>query len=131
MSRHIEENAVSFGVEPICRTLGIAPSSHYAARSRPPSARALADEELKPKIVAVHRDNLSVYGAYKLWRELRRKGESVGRDRVARLMGLTGLWRQVRQPHAPVSCGGPECEGLPGDHGQAQHVQLPAGWNAK
>jgi len=35
-----------FGVEPICRTLAIAPSSYYAARSRPPSARALADAEL-------------------------------------------------------------------------------------
>jgi putative transposase len=97
MSRYIDENAVSFGVEPICRTLEIAPSSYYAARSRPPSARALADEELKPKISAVHRDNLSVYGAYKLWRELRRKGENVGRDRVARLMGTLGLAGATRE----------------------------------
>ena len=47
--------------------------------------------------MAVHRENLSVYGAYKLWRELRRKGENVGRDRVARLMGVLGLVGVTRE----------------------------------
>jgi putative transposase len=97
MIPYVDEHARSFGVEPICRTLEIAPSSYYAARSRPPSARALADEELKPKIAQVHRENLSVYGAYKLWRELRRKGENVGRDRVARLMSALGLVGVTRE----------------------------------
>jgi putative transposase len=97
MTAYIEEHAGSFGVEPICRTLEIAPSSYYAARSRPPSARSLADEELKPKIAQVHRENLSVYGAYKLWRELRRRGENVGRDRVARLMGSLGIVGVTRE----------------------------------
>ena len=41
MTRYIDEHARSFGVEPICRTLEIAPSSYYAARSRPPSARSM------------------------------------------------------------------------------------------
>ncbi len=31
------------GVEPICRTLAVAPSSYYAAKTRPPSARSLND----------------------------------------------------------------------------------------
>jgi putative transposase len=35
--RFIDEHRPHFGVEPICRTLAIAPSSYYAARSRPPS----------------------------------------------------------------------------------------------
>ena len=99
MIPYVDEHARSFGVEPICRTLQIAPSSYYAARNRPPSARALADEELKPKIVATHAENFAVYGAYKVWRALRRKGEHVGRDRVARLMsalGLSGVTREHR-----------------------------------
>jgi len=29
-----------WGVEPICRVLQVAPSTYYAAKSRPPSARA-------------------------------------------------------------------------------------------
>ena len=97
MTRYIDEHARSFGVEPICLTLEIAPSSYYAARSRPPSARALADEQLKPKISEIHRENFAVYGAYKVWRVLRRSGESVGRDRVARLMGTLGLVGAVRE----------------------------------
>jgi putative transposase len=97
MTRYIDEHAGSFGVEPICRTLEIAPSSYYAARSRPPSARTIADEALKPRIEQVHRENLSVYGSYKLWRELRRRGEQVGRDRVARLakaLRIVGVTRR-------------------------------------
>ena len=74
----------SFGVEPICHELEIAPSSYYAARSRPPSARAIADEQLKPKIAAAHESNFAVYGARKIWHVMRREGTEIGRDRVAR-----------------------------------------------
>jgi putative transposase len=86
-------------VEPICRTLAIAPSSYYAARSRPPSARALADSELKVKISEIHRENFAVYGARKVWRVLHRQGENAGRDRVARLMTSLGLAGAVRERH--------------------------------
>jgi len=97
MTRYIDQNRASYRVEPICWTLEIAPSSYYAARSRPPSARAIADEKLKPKISEVHRENFAVYGARKVWRALARKGESVGRDRVARLMRGLGLVGAVRE----------------------------------
>ena len=97
MIPYVDEHARSFGVEPICRILEIAPSSYYAARSRPPSARSLADEELKPKITAIHAENFAVYGAYKVWRALRRKGENAGRDRVARLMNALGLVGATRE----------------------------------
>ena len=41
MTRFVDEQRDRFGVEPICRTLQVAPSSYYAARSRPPfGARA-------------------------------------------------------------------------------------------
>ena len=66
MTRYIDLNRGSNGVEPICRTLEIAPSSYYAARSRPPSARALADNELKVKISEIHAENFAVYGARKV-----------------------------------------------------------------
>ena len=97
MSRYIDEHARSFGVEPICATLEIAPSSYYAARSRPPSARALADEQLKPKIAAVHESNFAVYGARKIWHVMRREGSEIGRDHVARLMGTLGLVGATRE----------------------------------
>jgi putative transposase len=85
-----------WGVEPICRVLQVAPSTYYAASSRPPSARALRDAQLKVEIERVYKDNFSVYGARKVWRQLGREGIAVGRDRVARLMGELGIAGVVR-----------------------------------
>ena len=91
MTRYIDEQRVTFGVEPICRALAIAPSSYYAARSRPPSARSVRDAELKLDIGRLHSGNYAVYGARKLWHALRREGTTVGRDHVGRLMRGLGL----------------------------------------
>jgi putative transposase len=48
----------------------------------------------------VHTANYGVYGAEKVWRQLRREGVDVGRDRAGRLMGelgLAGVTRRVRK----------------------------------
>ncbi|MEJ7703495.1 MAG: IS3 family transposase [Geodermatophilaceae bacterium] len=52
----------------------IAPATYYAAKTRPPSARAVRDGELKPMIAAVHEANYGVYGVRKIHAELRRDG---------------------------------------------------------
>jgi putative transposase len=90
MTRYIDTHPDRFGVESICRVLQIAPSSYYATKRRPPSARAISDAELSPKIQQVFDDNYQVYGVRKLWRQLQRQGERVGRDQVARLMRTWG-----------------------------------------
>jgi putative transposase len=79
MIAYIDENKATFGVEPICRLLPIAPSTYHEARSRPPSARALRDEALKTEIARVHAANFGVYGARKVWRQLNREGIVVAR----------------------------------------------------
>jgi putative transposase len=99
MSRFIDHHRATFGVEPICQALGIAPSSYYAARRRPPSLRARRDAQLRPAIRRVHAANYGVYGVRKVWAALAREGTVVGRDRVARLMrelGLRGVSRERR-----------------------------------
>jgi transposase InsO family protein len=101
MTRYIDASRAHFGVEPICKTLQVAPSSYYTARRRPPSARCMRDEALKLKLVQVHKDQFGVYGARKLWHQLRREGTAVARCTVERLMrelGLRGVrrGRQVR-----------------------------------
>jgi putative transposase len=85
-----------WGIEPICRTLQIAPSTYYAAVSRSPSARQVNDKRLKIEIARVHRGNFGVYGIEKVWRQLNREGIKVGRDRVARLMDDLELSGVVR-----------------------------------
>lgn len=91
MIAYIDTHRDRFGVEPICQLLPIAPSTYHAAKRRPPSARALRDEELKAAIARVHRDNFGVYGARKVWRQLGREGIAVARCTVERLMADLGL----------------------------------------
>jgi putative transposase len=85
----------------------IAPSSYYAAKARPPSARAARDRELLAEIRRVHGANYSVYGAHKVWRQLRREGFEVARCTVERLMradGLTGVIRgKTRRTTVPAA----------------------------
>ena len=92
----IDAHRDRWGVEPICQALEVAPSTYYAATSRPTSARRLRDEELKVEIVRVHEENFGVYGVEKIWRQLNREGIRVGRDRVARLMRELNLEGAVR-----------------------------------
>jgi putative transposase len=79
--------------------LQAAPSTYYAAKSRPPSARALRDAVMIPALVALWQANYRVYGAHKLWKAARRAGHDIGRDQVARLMraaGIEGVRRRRR-----------------------------------
>lgn len=100
---------IRLGVEPICdvlRSAGIqvAPSTYYAAKTRPLSARAARDAELVPVIRKVHGDNLGVYGARKLHAELNRSGHPVARGTVERLMKAEGLRGSLgRRPSRPPS----------------------------
>lgn len=89
------------GVEPICTELEIAPSTYYAykARAADPekrSAREKRDEQLRVQIQRVWDDNFQVYGARKVWQELKREGQKVARCTVERLMHLMGLAGAVR-----------------------------------
>jgi len=80
-----------WGIEPIAKTLGIAPSTYHAAKKRPPSARAIRDAELKPEIMRIWEENLSVYGADKIWDQLNKDGIIVARCTVERLMTDLGI----------------------------------------
>ena len=57
--QYIETKKEEFGAWLICKVLvKIAPSTYYARRSRPPSARSLRDETLKAEISKVHKNQL-------------------------------------------------------------------------
>lgn len=97
MEAHVE----SYGIEPMCRVLRIAPSTWHAHARRKAdpdrrSTREKEDERLSEEIVRVHKKNFGVYGARKVWLQLNREGFKVGRDRVARLMARLGLEGVVR-----------------------------------
>jgi transposase InsO family protein len=85
-----------WGIEPICRVLSFAPATYHAAISRPPSARHVRDEALKPEITRVFTENRRVYGADKVWAQLRREGTRVARCTVERLMQALEIRGAVR-----------------------------------
>ncbi|WP_431843704.1 IS3 family transposase [Calidifontibacter indicus] len=74
----------------------VAPSSYYAAKTRPLSARAVRDAELVVDIKIAHTASLGVYGARKIHAELNREGIRVARctgERLMRAGGLNGIRR--------------------------------------
>ena len=96
MTTFIDERRSEFGVEPICSVLPIAPSTYYASKTRSPSPRALRDERLLAEIRRAYEASRRRYGPRKVWRQLRRQGESVARCTVERLMRAEGLRGVVR-----------------------------------
>ena len=91
MSRFIDEHRGRFGVEPICRTLGVSASAYYQRAIGQRSARAVEDERLLARIEQVHAANYHAYGYRRTWKALQRGGETVGRDHVRRLMRTAGI----------------------------------------
>ena len=62
MSRYIDQHRGRFGVEPICRTLGVSASAYYERRTGARSERAIEDERLLDVIREVHAANYFAYG---------------------------------------------------------------------
>jgi putative transposase len=97
----VDSHQAEYGVQPVLQALEdtpaqIAPSTYYAAKNRPVSARSRRDAALIEVIKQIHAVNYGVYGARKVWHELHRRGVQVARCTVERLMreaGLRGLLR--------------------------------------
>lgn len=91
MSRYIDAHRGRFGVEPICRTLGVSASASYHRATGARSDRAIEDERLTGKIREVQAANYYACGYRRMWIALTRSGETVGRGRVQRLMRQAGI----------------------------------------
>jgi putative transposase len=111
VSVFVDEHRDRFGVEPICRTLGVSASAYYERATGHRSRRAVADDRLLELIGEIHAANYYAYGSWRMWKALRRAGEQVGRGRVERLMRGNGIrgakrrgkpWRTtIASPEAP------------------------------
>ena len=99
--RFIADHRATYGVEPICGVLPIAPSTYcrYRARQRDATTRcerARRDDDLRGQIRRVYDANFPVYGPRQVWRALLRAGVDVARCTVERLMRAMGLAGAVR-----------------------------------
>jgi transposase InsO family protein len=97
----IDQHRATYGAEPICKALQVAPSGYWrhAALQKNPAlrcARAHRDELMSAHIHRVWHANMQVYGVEKVWRQLKREQIAVARCTVERLMRRAGLRGAVR-----------------------------------
>jgi len=108
MTTFVDEHRERYGVEPICAMLPIAPSTYYEqkARQADPSRlpkRTQRDAVLCEEIDRVWHENCGVYGARKVWKQLRREDIPVARCTVERLMRRLELQGVVRGRRAKTT----------------------------
>lgn len=86
----------------MCREFGVSRQGYakwVRRQDAPPTARQVADAVLLAEITVIFNESRRAYGAPRVWAELRRRGKTVGPNRVARLMALHGLCgRDGRRP---------------------------------
>jgi len=97
----VRAHQADYPIRVLCRVLGLSPSGYYAWLHRPPSARALRDQELTTKIEEIWTDNRKVYGRPRIYAELKEQGEPVGEKRVGRLMNQAGIRGASRKRRGP------------------------------
>jgi putative transposase len=101
MVAFIDAHRKTYGVEPICRVLPIAPSTYFRQKAQHAdpsrrSARAQFDDVLKAIIRRIWTEQHQVYGPRKVWKQMGREGLRAARCRVRRLMRELGLAGAVR-----------------------------------
>jgi transposase InsO family protein len=101
MVSFIDQHRNEKGVESICKELPIAPSTYYQTKvcqADPTrhSARHKRDLFLQDEVYRVWDENHQVYGAHKLWHQLKREGFQIARCTVERLMHVIGIQGVVR-----------------------------------
>lgn len=87
----MDEHRDRFRVKSMCKVLRVSRSGYYAWRSRTPSERQTANEELLEHIQEVHTKSRKLYGSPRITAELNDEGIGCGRNRVARIMKDNGI----------------------------------------
>ena len=93
--RLIEDQRDVWPVRVMCDALSVSASGFYAWRSRPESARKIANRELLSDIRRVHAAHRGRYGTPRIHAELRAAGQSVSRKRIERVMRRHGIRAQA------------------------------------
>ena len=89
----------------LCEALGVSRAGFYAWRTRPPSARARADEQLMARVRASFLASDRTYGARRVWHDLLADGVACGRHRIERLMRQQALRARPRRRRVPPDTG--------------------------
>jgi len=95
--RFMEKHRDTFKVKSLCKALGVARSGYYAWKTRRPSSRQQANEQLLEHIWDAHQRSRNLYGSPRITAELNEHGHRCGKNRVARLMRANRIQEEVRK----------------------------------
>lgn len=87
----IEAHRQEFEVQVMCAVLDVSRSGYYAWRSRPASAREMADAGYVQEIRRIFEESRETYGYESVWRVMEAEEQGCGKHRVRRLMRQEGL----------------------------------------
>jgi putative transposase len=82
----IEAHRDEFEVQVMCDVLDVSRSGYYAWRTRPASAREMADAKFVKTIRRIFEDSRETYGYESIWRVMQGEEQGCGKHRVRRLM---------------------------------------------
>ena len=99
----IAEHSQEYGIEAMCRVLGVARSGYYAWKEHAPSARERANQVLVEEIRQEFTTSRRTYGSPRIQLALADKQVACGRHRVARLMRQAGLRARGRRKRHPIT----------------------------
>ena len=86
-----------------CRELKVSQSGYYAWLRRPVSARKLEDERLWQKIKQHWEGSRKTYGRLRLTKKLKSEGETVGKNRVGKIMKKNSIQGIGKKKFKPVT----------------------------
>lgn len=89
----------------LCEALGVSRAGFYAWRTRPPSDRARADEQLLVRVRASFLTSDRTYGARRVWHDVLVEGLACGLHRIERLMRHAALRARPRRRRMPSHTG--------------------------
>jgi putative transposase len=88
----IEAEKARYPAQLLCRVIDVSKAGFYAWSKRPESGRAIENRRLVTEIHAIHAKSRQTYGSPRVHADLKARGRTVGKNRVARLMSETGAW---------------------------------------
>ena len=89
----------------LCEALGVSRAGFYAWRTRSPSARARANDQLLSRVRTSFLASDRTYGARRVWHDLLADGVSCSRHRIERLMRHAALRARPRRRQMPLDTG--------------------------
>lgn len=101
--RFIQQERRWFGLDALCKAMGVTRGGYWAWTNRKPSARAKANAVLLRDIRRIHQAKRGVYGSPRLHDALQKEGIPCGKKRVERLMRQNGIRARCSAKFKPAT----------------------------